>query len=527
MSSKVDFSLIFRRLAEQYGDAPALINTERERSYSFKELHLLSNRIANMLRVTLGLGEGDRYLLILENDNLGLMHLWSILKGSAAAVFTNIRDPLDEHVRMAGFVQPQYVFIEAAMVASYAAPMQALGVKVVVLDSPAEPVAGTLDFWTLVNAADDQDPGIEIDRYSHHPLYRFTGGTTGTPKCAAYCYDNLAFIIDSFNAIEDKVFSQATRMLHFAPLSHGSFFVLLPTFFAGGCNLTQNNPDVELWRTLVEQHRVTGSFLVPTLLYRLAALQQQQPRDLASLKAVLYGAAPMSPDKIVELQATFGDIFLQAYGSTEAVGAASALPRRFHRSDTEAARQRLGAAGLVTPGVEIKIVDDDGQQVAAGASGEIWIRHRGVISGYYRNPEQTAKEFSEGWWKSGDIGRIDAEGLLYLIDRKKDMIITGGFNVYASEVENAINSHPSVQMSAVVGIPNAEWGEAVHAEVVLRAGASVDDKTLMAHVKAAIGAIKTPKSIAFVSELPLSSAGKVLRRKVQEKYWIGSERRIG
>jgi fatty-acyl-CoA synthase len=255
-------------------------------------------------------------------------------------------------------------------------------------------------------------------------------------------------------------------------------------------------------------------------------LQQQAPRDLGSLNAILYGAAPMSPDKMVELQAAFGDVFIQAYCSTEAPGAVSALPKRFHRSSTAAERQRLISAGVPTPGVEIKIVDLLGDEVAAGETGEILIRHRGVISGYYENPEQTALEFIDGWWKSGDIGRIDSDGLLYLVDRKKDMIISGGFNVYASEVETAVNSHPAVLMSAVIGIPSTEWGEAVHAEVVLRPGADVDDILLIAHVKAVIGAIKTPKSITFVPELPLSAVGKVLRRKVQDKYWTGTARRI-
>ncbi len=527
MAAKVDFSRLFRHLVQRHGDAPALINTERGRSYSFRELHLLSNRIANMLHTDLGLRKGDRYLLILENDNLSLLHMWTVLKSAASAVFTNFRDPLDEHLRMAAFIKPRCVFIEASLAASYTDPLRALGIAVVVVDSPPEPVAGTHDFWALVKAASDAEPGVEIDRFKHTPLYRFTGGTTGMPKCAAYSYDNLAFITDSFYAIEDKAFTAATRMLHFAPLSHGSFLMLLPTFFAGGCNLTQNTPDVELWRATVEEHRVTASFLVPTLLYRLAALQQAAPRDLSSLDSVLYGAAPMSPDRIAELHAAFGDIFLQAYASTEAPGAVTALPKRLHRSVTEDDRRRLCSAGLTTSGVELKICGDDGKDVPTGEPGEIWIRHRGVISGYFGNPEQTAREFADGWWKSGDIGRIDAEGLLYLVDRKKDMIITGGFNVYASEVESAINAHPAVLMSAVVGIPSEEWGEAVHAEVILKPGGGVDGPGLAAHVKAAIGSIKTPKTIVFVDALPLSAVGKVLRRKVQDKYWAGAERRIG
>lgn len=223
----------------------------------------------------------------------------------------------------------------------------------------------------------------------------------------------------------------------------------------------------------------------------------------------------------------FGDVFLQLYASTEAPGPISALPRRRHRAGTDAERRRLSSAGLPVPGVEVRIAGEQGEELANGEAGEIWVRHRGVISGYFDNPEQTAQEFAGGWWMSGDVGLLDHDGFLYLIDRKKDMIVTGGLNVYAAEVEAALHAHPGVLLAAVVGIPSAEWGEAVHAEVILRDGAVATDVELMQHIKDAIGAIKAPKSITLVGGLPMSAVGKVLRRKVQDKYWQGKERRIG
>ncbi len=524
---KINYSRVFRRLAEQHGSAPALINCERNRQFSFSDLHQLSNRIANFINGELGLVKDERYLLILENDNLSLMHLWTILKCAASAVFTNVRDPVEEHLRIARFVNAKAVFIEGSMVELYAPAYQALGIPIVVVDPPSATIPGLIDFWERVNASSDADPDLEIEFRTHYPLLRFTGGTTGIPKCAAYSAENLSYMAESFNAIEDKLFHRDTRVLHFAPLSHGTNMLLMPTFLAGGCNLTQNQPDIELWRTMVERHRVTTSFLVPTLLYRLATLQLQQPRNLASLQTLVYGAAPMSPDKLIELQQAFGNIFVQAYASTESPCVVAALPRRLHRGDSESDRKRLGAAGLPTPGVEIRIVDGEGRDVTCGEAGELWIRHRGIISGYHNNPQQTVEEFTDGWWKSGDIGRIDEEGLLYLVDRKKDMIITGGFNVYASEVETALNSHPAVMMAAVVGIPSPEWGEAVLAEVIRRPNESISEQALIEHVKQAIGAIKTPKRIVFVDQLPLSAVGKVLRRKVHEKYWSDQARGIG
>jgi acyl-CoA synthetase (AMP-forming)/AMP-acid ligase II len=172
------------------------------------------------------------------------------------------------------------------------------------------------------------------------------------------------------------------------------------------------------------------------------------------------------------------------------------------------------------------IMDDQNKPVPPGVAGEIWLRTRATIKGYFGNPEGTAAEFADGFWKSGDLGYLDEDGYLFLVDRKKDMIISGGFNVYAIEVEAALAQHPAVLMSAVVGVPHREWGEAVHAEVVLRDTMSVSDSELIAHVKKKIGSYKAPKSIVLVEQLPLSPVGKVLRRKVRQRYWEGQDRGI-
>jgi acyl-CoA synthetase (AMP-forming)/AMP-acid ligase II len=173
------------------------------------------------------------------------------------------------------------------------------------------------------------------------------------------------------------------------------------------------------------------------------------------------------------------------------------------------------------------IADDAGRRLATGETGEVWLRSRATIPGYYNNPEGTAAEFSNGFWKSGDLGYLDEDGFLFIVDRKKDMIISGGFNVYAIEVEATLNAHPAVAISVVVGKPHEEWGEAVHAEVVLKAGEQTSADHLIEHVKSRIGRFKAPKSIAFVDELPLSSVGKVLRRQVRDRYWANQSRRVG
>ncbi|MNQ88952.1 Long-chain-fatty-acid--CoA ligase [compost metagenome] len=321
---------------------------------------------------------------------------------------------------------------------------------------------------------------------------------------------------DSMYLEAEQPYQPDTRFLHMAPISHGSGLGLLPTLFRGGCTLTQNIPDLARLCRNIEAEKVTMTLLVPTMIYRLLELPESRDYDLSSLQTMAYGAAPMSPAKLRQAQERFGNIFMQIYGATECLHAVALLGKADHLTQNE---KQLSSAGRIAVGAEILIVDDNGQELPLGTTGELWVRSRGTISGYFKNPQGTAQEFHNGYWKSGDLGYIDQDGFLYLVDRKKDMIITGGFNVYAIEVEAALNAHPAVLNSAVVGIPHEEWGEAVHAEVILKDGQIVSVDTLIEHVKGRLGRFKAPKSIQFVEALPLSVVGKVLRRQVREKYW--------
>jgi acyl-CoA synthetase (AMP-forming)/AMP-acid ligase II len=310
------------------------------------------------------------------------------------------------------------------------------------------------------------------------------------------------------------------------PLSHAVMAAFGFAFMGGGTNYTLNLPDLKAWCRVVEAERITHAAAVPTVLYRLLELPAVREADLSSLVSFGYGAAPMNPSKLGALLERFGQIFSQGYGSSENFILASMLSKKEHILNTELDVNRLASAGRPGPGTEVRICDDEGRDVPPGTIGEIWLRSRATVKGYYGNPEATAAEFQDGFWKSGDLGYLDEDGFLFIVDRKKDMIISGGFNVYASEVEDALGSHPAVVMSAVVGIPHPEWGEAIHAEVVLRDGAAVSEADLIAHVRARLGGHKQPRSIAIVKELPLSAAGKIVRRLVKEKYWKGQARGV-
>ncbi|MFC5694721.1 AMP-binding protein [Pseudomonas sp. GCM10022186] len=523
---KMNFSRVMGQVAHHYAEQEALVNVERDRRYRFDELHRLTNRIVNMMRGRLDLRRGDTALCILENDNLSLLHAWTAFKGEAAIAHTNIRDSLEEHSWQIEFIRPKAIFIETGLLDRYGEMLRQSGARVICMDLPPARHAYARYFWDLLEGVSDREPEVESDVHQDVLIYRFTGGTTGRSKCARYTIDNWLAARDSMYADSEQsqALNELTRYLHIAPISHGSGLSLLPTLFRGGCTVTQNAADLKAWCRNVEAERITTALMVPTLVGWLLELPEASQYDLSSLQTLYYGAAPMSPAKLEQAQARFGNIFFQLYGSTECAQAVCTLTKADHLTAIETGR--LASAGRPTTGIELRVVDDAGNPVPAGTTGEIWLRGRGTISGYHNNPEGTAAEFENGFWKSGDLGYLDEAGYLFIVDRKKDVIITGGFNVYAVEVEATLNAHPAVSMSAVVGVPHDKWGEAVHAEVVLKPGMAVTEEELIELVKERLGRFKAPKSVTFVDALPVSAVGKVLRRQVRERYWKDQARRV-
>jgi acyl-CoA synthetase (AMP-forming)/AMP-acid ligase II len=522
---KVNFARILGYTALRYANNEALVNIERERRYTFRELHLLTNRIVNMMRERLDLRRDDAYLCLLENDNMSLLHAWTALKGEARAVYTNFRDSLEEHCWQIDFIKPKVAFVENTLLERYFDVLTQRGVTVVCMDPPAAPREGLHYFWDLVEGSSESNPDVESDALKDVLIYRFTGGTTGKSKCAQYTIDNWMAMRDASYLENEQYFGESTRNLHMAPISHASGFSILSTFFRGGCNVTQNIADLRQWSLNVQTEKITNALLVPTPIYRLLEVKETAAYDLSSLTTIFYGGSPMSPAKLKFAQERFGNVFVQIYGATEVLQMVAMLSKADHL--TGVATGRLASAGQVGTGIEVKVVDEDGNEVPQGQTGEIWVRCRGTIDGYFNNSKGSVAEFSNGFWKSGDLGYLDEGGYLFIVDRKKDMIITGGFNVYAVEVEAALSAHPAVENAAVVGVPHEEWGETVHAEVLVRAGTNVSEEELIEHVKGLLGRFKAPKSISFVEALPLSPVGKVLRRHVLDKYWQGQARRIG
>jgi acyl-CoA synthetase (AMP-forming)/AMP-acid ligase II len=512
---QIDFSNVSENLAKTYGDAECVVNIERGRRYSFFEFHRLTNRIVNMMRDRLQLRRGDVWLNILNNDNLSILSFFTAFKGEACACFTNTTDSLETQRNQMELVSPKVVFTEVELLPTHYPLLKEFGATVVSMDPPGEEYPEVLYFWDLLEGVSEENPNVVNDDREDCLVLRFTGGTTGAPKAVMYSIDNWMAGKDLHFAMADPVPSRSTRILHFGPISHASGIVFFPTLFKGGCNITMNDRTLQTWCRTVEQEKITGSVMVPSMLYALLVAPEAVEADLASLRTMYYGASPMSPTRLKELRQRFGDIFIQLYGSSEHVAATSVLSTTEHLPDESGDETHFASAGRVLPGVELRIMGNDGNPVPDGQDGEIWMRSRAICMGYLKNPEMTEAEFCNGFWKSGDMGRFDSSGFLYVLDRVKDTIVFNDRNVYPNIVEAAIMAHPSVQIAAVVGIPDPGCGEMVHAEIVLKGGINLDLGELREFVAERLVAINRPASMNIASELPLSPVGKVLRRVVR------------
>lgn len=510
---------IFQQTALRFADYPAVINVERDRRFTYARMHELTNRLNNVLKQGFGLKRGDFYATILDNDNMALFHPW-MLKSPVGAVWIDVRDSVGEQISRIDHVEPKLVFLEARLLPALSEHQRDSKIPLVVMDPPEKSHPGVYYFWDLVELAapDEVEEEFAADKASEHiSVLRFTGGTTGTAKCAQYTLANLwTWGCNPAHYYETFPFEHP-RALFFSPLHHAaSGSVVIPVHIKGGTVVTLNGAEPEAIGRAIETHQVDMIYAVPTVLYRMLEMDLPRKHDLSSLKTIRYGGSPISPAKLEILLEHFGPIFVQGYGSTECWPSVTILGRNDHSTHTQKQIDRLLSVGCPMPGQEVMVCDKDGKEMPTGQRGEIWIRGPNTISGYYKAPELTEKNFSSsGFWKSGDMGYMDEAGYVYLVDRKQDMIITGGYNVYAIEVENCLNSHPAIQNSAVVGIPHDIWGEEVCAMVMLVQGSTTTPEELTDHCKQHLARYKAPKKIQITDQLPLSPAGKVLRREIR------------
>jgi acyl-CoA synthetase (AMP-forming)/AMP-acid ligase II len=385
-----------------------------------------------------------------------------------------------------------------------------------------------LDYENLLSSASDQFTDADVKPDDLAWLF-YTSGTTGLPKGAMLTHRNLLAMTMNFYADVCPGFCAGDVILHAAPLSHGSGLYALPNIGKAAANvvLESKSFDPELVLRTIHEHRVTNMFAAPTMVKLLAGSPAVEKFDHGSMRALVYGGAPMLVEDMKAAMEKLGPCLVQVFGQAESPMTITYLPHKDHvLAGAPEQMKRLASAGIPRTDVEVKIVDSEDKELKSGDTGEIVTRSDLVMKGYWRNPEVTAETIRRGWLHTGDMGYMDQSGYLFIMDRSKDMIISGGENIYPREIEEVLAGHPAVWEVAVIGVPDPKWGEAVKAVVCLIPGGSVTEDELISFCRGNIAAYKKPKSVDFAYELPKNNYGKILKRELRARYWEGRERKV-
>jgi acyl-CoA synthetase (AMP-forming)/AMP-acid ligase II len=489
--------------------APCLTMDGADLSYG--DVQRLTHRIGRSLQRS-GVAPGDKVAVLSANDARAFACVLGISRAAAVWCPINPRNGVDEKSEVLDSFDCS-VLIFAVAFADMVDRVRARCPKLrllVCLDGEV-PWATSWDAWT---AGVGDDP-VTVEPVDDVAMIAGTGGTTGRPKGVVLT----GRVLETMTALTLIAFpfEGRPRYLALAPLTHAAGVLCFPVMTLGGRIVIMPRPDLGEFLDLVEAYRVTHTMLTPTLIYMLLRHERVDGADLSSLQCFWYGAAPMSVARLEEAIERFGPVMAQFYGQTEAPMVVTTMsPREHLTADGTIARDRLASAGRPGPLVQVGIMDGDGRLQPAGGTGEIVVRGSLVMAGYYRDPAATAEAGRHGWHHTGDIGRFDEDGYLYVVDRAKDMIITGGFNVYSVEVEQALLQHPAVADTAVVGLPDDTWGERVTAVLQLRPSAPAPTPTeVREFVKERLGGVKAPKQVEIWPDLPRSRLGKVLKGEVR------------
>jgi acyl-CoA synthetase (AMP-forming)/AMP-acid ligase II len=492
--------------ARQRADAVAI--SCGDDSVSWDQLHQRSTRLGAALQ-SAGITAGDRVGLLMKNTPEFHEILFGCNKAGAVAVGLNWRLSARELAEIIGDAAPRVVITDAEH-----APL---------LEELAAPVRPTLTLTLgedYESWRDDKDNPLEPAPSDPDALalILYSSGTTGKAKGITLSNRNFSFIrnmaTDLFRMRSDSVYLLGSPLFHIGGVGTGTALMTL-----GGRTvlLRDVNPDAIL--DTIERERVTHTFFVPAVIQRLVEAQEASQRDLSSLELLAYGAAPMTETLLRRAIDVLGCGFLGCYGMTETAGTISALFPEEHKSEGPAAKH-LQSVGRALPWAQIKLVDPaTGQDAKSGEFGEIWVRSEALTPGYFKNPEATAEALVDGgWFRTGDGAFSDDEGFIYLKDRIKDMIISGGENIYPVEVENVLAQHPGISEAAVIGVPSERWGETVKAVVVAREGQDPDPAGIIAFTRERLAHYKCPTSVDIVDALPRNATGKVLKTELRASY---------
>ncbi len=491
---------------------------------TYRELRNRANQLGNAL-LAMGLKKGDRVGTLTSNSIESLILDYGLAKAGLTQVILHegIVAPSD-NAFMANDSNAG-VIVYSARYSDHVGQMEPHldGSRrfLYIPEAGATPSRGD-DLHRVMSAQPATDPGVEVGEDDVISIY-YTGGTTGVPKGCIHASRNRVHTY--LTAMAEIGLGVRHSFLHVAPMSHASNVFMMPVCLRGGTQVILDRFTPELFLETVARHRVTATFIVPTMLYRILDYPELGRFDRGSLNTIIYGASPIGPERLRQAIAAFGPVFVQVFGQTEAPMFMTTLSREDHVVSGKE-EERLASCGKPTLMCQLRLVDDEDRDVPLGDEGEIAVRTPNMMNGYLNKPEETGKTMKNGWLHTGDIGRRDADGYVYILDRKKDMVISGGWNIYPKEIEAAIHEHPAVADVAVVGVPDANWGEALKAVVVLHSGKTATAEEIMQFCKERKGSIKAPKSVDFVDQIPLTSVGKHDKKALREKYWHGQTRRV-
>lgn len=508
------------RACRYYRKKVAIIDGDRQLTYS--ELGEFTNRVANGL-IALGVRPGEVIGMLMPNclEFIPTQHgLW---KAGAVMVQMPARASAGDQIHFLNSADATTLIYHAEFDdVVEQLRKQCPAVRRYIRLAPTATPSADIDYAAAFDAQSAQAPRVPV-RPEDLASIAFTSGSTGAPKAVRNSHESTVHMhIPAGSEIGDVRAGEVFALG--APLTHFAQIFVLPTFLKGGTVVMLHGLDVDLIFDAVERYRVTATALVPTVLYMMLAHPRRNSVDLSSLRTIVYAGSPMAPDRLREAVTAFGQVFSQTYAGTEPTFM-TCLTKEDHDISNPATAHRLGSAGRAMSHVTLSVQDEQDNILASGEIGEICSRQAGQMVGYV-DSTRDHETIRDGWVHTGDIGYIDDDGYVFIVDRKKDMVVTGGFNVFPRQIEDVLLQHPAVAQCAVIGVPDEKWGEAVKAIVVQAATQSATADELIALVKEHKGSVWAPKTVKFVDSLPLTTTGKIDKKNLKAPYWADQDRLV-
>ena len=520
----MNVSQLLTKSAKTFPENLALVHGPKSLTYA--QFNARVNRLANAL-CRLGIQQGDNVAILQYNYSETLESIFACFKVGCGAVPINFRLHPNEFAFIIDHSEAKAVILSPEFNEAIIGIRERIpNVRHLITLSCAQ--GEILDYEELLPVESDQFRDADVQPDDLAWLF-YTSGTTGMPKGAMLTHRNLIATTMNFYADICPGFGPDDVVLHAAPLSHGSGIYALPNIGKAATNviLESKSFDPELIFKTIQEYRITNMFAAPTMIKLMVESPAVDKYDHSSLRALNYGGAPMLVEDLKQAMARLGPCLVQLFGQGESPMTITYLPHRDHLLEGSSDQmKRISSAGFPRTDVEVKIFDGNGSELSPGETGEIVTRSDLVMKGYWRNPEATAVTMKNGWLHTGDMGYMDEKGYLFIMDRSKDMIISGGENIYPREIEEVLIQHEAVREVAVIGVPDPQWGEAIKAVVARLPGQTATEEELISFCKNNIASYKKPKSIDFVDELPKNNYGKILKRDLRAKYWKEKTRKV-